>query len=70
MGYLYGDNMAKNNVACLYTKHFFEQLYRYMLEGKLDTAIDTSNTIWHLVDVEEILVKNYGYRRVNGGGIM
>ncbi len=59
-----------NSVLCLYNKHFFEQLHKYMIDNKLDTAIDTSNTVWHFLDVEEVLIKSFGYRRTSGGGIM
>ncbi len=59
--------MAKTH--CLYNKFFFEELYRYMLNNNLNCALDTSNTVWHLQDVEEILIKEYGYRRTNSGGV-
>lgn len=55
---------------CLYNKYFFEQLHKYMLQEQVDTALDGSNTTWHLMDVEKILIDNYGYQRASNGSIL
>lgn len=59
-----------SKVDSLYNQFFFEQLYKYMLDSHIDSAIDGSNTVWCLNDVESILIKEYGYRRTQGGSLM
>lgn len=54
-------------VSCIYNKYFFEQHYKFMIANQYNVATDASGTVWHLLDVEEILVKEYGYRRTQSG---
>lgn len=63
-------NVTHTKTNCLYNQFFFEQLYKYMLDNHIDSALDGSNTVWHLMDVEGILIKEYGYRRTQGGSLM
>ena len=59
----------KHKVLCVYNKFFFEKLYKFMLQQQFDTARDASDTIWHIQDVEDILISEYGYKRSSTGSI-
>lgn len=50
--------------------HFFETIYKHMLDKQFHSYIDGTNVTWNFQDVEEILIKDYGYRRTTCGGIM
>lgn len=62
--------MNNRKVYCTYNKFFFENIYQYMLKNQVQTAVDASETMWHLLDVEDILIKEYGYRRASNGGLL
>lgn len=36
-------------------------MYKYMIQEQVTALIDASNTKWTLLEVEEMLIKNYGY---------
>lgn len=60
----------KRNVHCAYNKFFFEKIYRFMIDNQVQVAFDPSDTLWNILDVEDILIKEYGYKRASHGGIV
>lgn len=52
-------------IICIYNKLFFIEIYKYMHDKGIDRAFDQSNTLWFKDDVNQLLVKVYGYVPVN-----
>jgi hypothetical protein len=47
-------------VTPLYTKYYFSYLYTQLLRTETHFITDGTNTVWHIDDVENILMSNYG----------
>lgn len=60
----------KASIHCLYTKYFFEQTFAAMKANEQNFILDPSGTVWHIEDVETILIVNHGYRKAASGGIV
>lgn len=62
--------MRKATIHCIYNKVFFESILKFMLDENIDSAVDISDTFWHREDVENVLVKEYGYRKCASGKLL
>lgn len=59
--------MHYKTVECIYNRHFFETMYKLMITNTHNALIDGSETIWHIDDVEHILICEYGYKQAASG---
>lgn len=59
----------KDKIEVIYNEYFFQSVYNGMLANNWNVAEDITGTVWNLIEVENILVNEYGHKRISGGGI-
>lgn len=51
----------QHKVECLYTEHHFKMMYEALVETGHDIVTDHSDTQWHIDDIENILINEFGW---------
>ena len=48
--------MKQAKIICLYTRHYFSYMLKYMVDNNMEIYLDKSDTLWHIDDVKSILM--------------
>lgn len=57
-------------ILAIRNKFYFESIRNFMLKNSYVMCEDLTRTVWHIDDIESILVNSFGYHRAaNGQGI-
>lgn len=52
---------CRSKVLAMRNELHYKTMYNHMFNNKVETVVDCEDVVWHIADVENVLMVNYGW---------